>query len=454
MLQPRLDLVRRVVSCALMTISATASGQASTVRGVIFDSVAKAPLVGATVQIVKVIEGAEADNTQRTYTAITDSAGRFRVESIPTGTFAIGFQHSALQGLGLESPIRAFRIGHDTNMVVDLAIPSVQEVHRAICPSDAIPMQALVVGIVRSATGAAAVDSAKVTLRWTELAVVDQRLRIAPREVAQFVGEGMPFAACGIAADVPVSIAITRSGFFDIVGDIAIPADGVFRRDWSLADTTIPANGATAFGRLEHGDGTSVTSGRIIIGALGIDSAVANGKFTLSGLPPGTWFLEARALGYVPTSTFVDVRANGTAPLTIRLAEKVQLLDAEVVTGRAGRQARLLNDITQRARTNAGTMFLPGNNWLESMLSAEDVLPAARGFVGGGPRGCREQGSRGKHFETLLDGMPFPLGLAAITQLVPKGDILAIEVYPDAHSVPAQWRLTNVCALAAVWTKQ
>lgn len=451
---PQVDVVRRVVSFALMTISATASGQASAVRGVIFDSVANAPLVGATVQIVKVAKGAHADDPQRTYTAITDSVGMFRVESIPKGAFGIGFQHSALQGLSLESPIRAFQIDHDTNLVIDLAIPSGHEVHRAICPSDAISMQALVVGIVRSATDAVSAGSAKVTLRWSELAITDKRLGLAQREVVQFVDEGMPFAACGIAATAPVSIAITKSGFFDIVGDIPIPPNGVFRRDWSLATTTIPAGRATAIGRLEHSDGSSVTSGRIIIGALGINSAVVNGKFILSEVPPGTWLLEARALGYVPTSTFVDVTANEMAPLTIRLAEKVQLLDGEIVTGRAGRQAKLLNEINQRARTNAGTLFLPGNSWLESMLSAEDVLPTARGFVGGGPRGCREQGSRGKHFETLLDGMPFPLGLAAITQLVPKRDILAIEVYPDAHSVPAQWRLANVCALAAVWTKQ
>jgi hypothetical protein len=450
----RVEGIRRLVAIALVAISGTASAQSSSVRGVIFDSVAKIPLAGATVQIVKVTDGAQADDAQRNYTATTDSAGRFRVDGIPKGKFGIGFQHSALQGLGLESPIRAFQIANDTSLVVDLAIPGAAQVHKWICPSDVSPGQAVVAGTVRSARGTTSVDGAKVTLRWSELAVVDKRLRIAPREVVQFVTEGTPFAVCGVASDAPVSIEITKPGFFDILGDIAIREDGLYRRDWTLADTTSNAVRATLTGRLQHSDGTSVATGRIAIGALGLESPVENGKFAIAGLPPGTWFIEARALGYVPTSTFVDVGGEGAPTITMRLAQKVQLLDAVVVNSRASRDTKILNEIIARGRTSAGTQFLPGNNWLESMRSVEDVLWAARGFIGGRARGCGEHGSRGKHFEILLDGMPYPLGLPAIINEVPKQDILAIEVYPDAQSVPSQWRLSNVCALAAVWTKR
>src|ERR1041385_6486125 len=70
------------------------------ISGMVYDSVAGVPLAGAVVQIVFT------EPPVRNFTAITDSSGRYRIVGLPHGLAAVGFQHSALDALGIESPIR------------------------------------------------------------------------------------------------------------------------------------------------------------------------------------------------------------------------------------------------------------------------------------------------------------------------------------------------------------
>ncbi|MES2177702.1 MAG: hypothetical protein V4550_07525 [Gemmatimonadota bacterium] len=45
------------------------------------------------------------------------------------------------------------------------------------------------------------------------------------------------------------------------------------------------------------------------------------------------------------------------------------------------------------------------------------------------------------------------LSIDDLWETIPMQDIMAIETYPDAMSVPMKWRHLDVCAAVAIWTK-
>src|SRR5215207_11386344 len=104
MLRPRLLLIAALLAAPALSFS---QSRGTTVSGTVYDSVARTPLGGAIVQIVQVDSAA----ASRNFTATADARGSFRIDGLPRGKFGIGFQHNALDALGLESPLRAFQVG-------------------------------------------------------------------------------------------------------------------------------------------------------------------------------------------------------------------------------------------------------------------------------------------------------------------------------------------------------
>src|SRR5438034_11453535 len=72
----------------------------TTVTGIVHDSISRIPLSGATVQLVA------ADRARRfARTTISDSLGRYTLDSVPAGRYSIGFFHPVLESLGIEPPV-------------------------------------------------------------------------------------------------------------------------------------------------------------------------------------------------------------------------------------------------------------------------------------------------------------------------------------------------------------
>jgi hypothetical protein len=78
------------------------------VHGIVIDSVAGAPLSGATVQVA-VVGAAGAPRT-----ATTDVNGFYRVAGLTPGQYVVGFYHEALTALGLDAPMRVVDLSGDT----------------------------------------------------------------------------------------------------------------------------------------------------------------------------------------------------------------------------------------------------------------------------------------------------------------------------------------------------
>src|SRR4051812_27900094 len=91
----------------------------ATVSGVVRDSIARGPLIGAMVQIV-----AADDPGKFARTAVTDSSGVFNIPDVPDGRYMLGFYHAMLDSLGLEPTVREVLVNGVRPVRADLAIPS------------------------------------------------------------------------------------------------------------------------------------------------------------------------------------------------------------------------------------------------------------------------------------------------------------------------------------------
>jgi len=129
---------------AAQTRDATRGASGTTVKGVVYDSIARAPLAGAVVQLVI------ADSLARFgRSAISDSIGRFTLVDVPAGRYTLGFLHPMLDSLGVDPLLRVVHVVGRRAVRADLAIPSAARLRAAICGTQsATPTGGVVVGFV------------------------------------------------------------------------------------------------------------------------------------------------------------------------------------------------------------------------------------------------------------------------------------------------------------------
>jgi hypothetical protein len=245
----------------------------------------------------------------------------------------------------------------------------------------------------------------------------------------------------------------------------------LLRREVRLVRSDVMRGGGLLLGRVVREDGRPVESGRVAVHGLSRQAEIRDGAFALSELPPGTWSVEVRAIGHEPRSVLVDVADDGPSAATLTMTASVARLEPVTVVGESSRETKLLREILFRKRYGAGTVFLPGNPWLEGAFDPTDVLRAARGFRDeGGFFVARPHGGSGctsrvatpltnirREYPTIqvyLNGEPYPLGLQELNNEVRPRDVLAIEAYPDVLAAPPLMRRPGACAVVAVWTKR
>lgn len=444
----------RVVAPALLAIAplhAQATGHA--VHGTVFDSVARVALNGAVIQLARIASG---DTAPRITTSVSDGAGRYQFTGLPNGRYAIGFQHDALNALGLDSPLRAFELGPDSSVTVDLGIESGARVRAERCGKDAGgPSEGMLTGFVLDAAHDAPAVGARVELHWIEAALQRRGFRSIPKDLIATITDDGRYLACGVPSDTPIGVVASRNGARDVTGEVIIPLGGALRQDFVLPAASDMQGTAAITGRVMQQDSSALQSGVVSLDALAIDTPVRNGTFALGGIPAGTWSIEVKAIGFEPRTLLVQATRGPAAPVQLVLDKKAQTLETVSVVGKASPNTRLLNDIVERSRSATGTVFLPGNSWLESANAPVDVLRAAVGFRYIGP-GTVEGRLQCRKIDVYLDGFRM-VDLVQLTNAVPMKKILAIEAYPDIATAPFMYRTYDTaerpCAVVAVWTK-
>ena len=132
------------------------------VSGVVFDSIAGAPLAAATVQLVPADE-----RTEPRFSTLSDDEGRFAFADVAQGRYIIGFLHPVLDSLGLDPIARAVSVPGGRDLHVVLAVPGPERLRGAHCPGR--EGGGAIMGFVRLARDGAPVEAATVAGSWTEL---------------------------------------------------------------------------------------------------------------------------------------------------------------------------------------------------------------------------------------------------------------------------------------------
>lgn len=105
-----------------------------------------------------------------------------------------------------------------------------------------------------------------------------------------------------------------------------------------------------------------MTTGRAMIVSLGKRAPIDSGKATFAGLPSGTWVVDVRAIGYEPSTVFLDAEDETPAATTVRMDRmQFSLASVSIVENANVAERKILDAISQRMLANGGSLILPDN---------------------------------------------------------------------------------------------
>ncbi|PYO77408.1 MAG: hypothetical protein DMD63_11255 [Gemmatimonadetes bacterium] len=428
------------------------------ISGVIIDSLNSRYLVGAEV----VVQGA---NVSR----ITDSLGKFRVDSLSPGTYQVGVFHPLLDTLGLSLATQPFHLGADSASYIVLAIPSATTIIKQACPPPGPRAQgtSAVIGHVTDPESLAPVAGADVSIAWTQIEVSKEiGFRKTPRVLRDSTDAQGAFKICSLPSDMQATLQARkgRSVTAEVPITLGQQETELFARTLLLskADSGAKTGNASVSGKVVLEGAPSNSGTRVqLMGTDAIAMTNEKGEFTMRNLPSGSHVLLARHLGFGAETVPVDLSSREPKQVAIKLPKYVAMLDPVVVTAR--RQASLDKvGFTQRQRSGQGYYLGPDQlqsihaNYLTDILRrvpslkivstpTGDVVTSSRGVSSFGSDPC---------VQYYLDDMPWMSATPGdINQFVNGNEVVAVEVYAGP-GVPAQYtRGMQDCTTVVLWTK-
>jgi len=430
--------------------------------GVVIDSLTGRPLVGAVISV----EGVSAQT-------VTDSTGRFWMDSVPPGRYRLGIFHPLLDSMGLSIASPPLTVTAGATLALGFATPSAPTIVRLMCGAfDADTAvgagPSLLIGRVLDAETEEPVPGVRVSLRSSRLqSTLATRVQGVRSAWDTTTGPNGEFRFCHLAPKLVGTVrAVRRSddsifagrsysmdsrlvGFLVMHIPHAGPVASKGTRDAASTSgsTSGVVPGGVLTGRVLRPDGEGPFAGAQVgvLGTAQIAVTGDSGEFTLRDLPTGTRTLEVRALGWEPVSIPVELTRREPHRIIVPLAVKTAVLEAVVVTAtlnaglhRVGFDTRKKLGIghfmtpDEIARRNAWQLVdlmteMPGVTRKISE-TGEEYLAAGRG-----PNGC---------VTYVIDGMAYTEATPGDINIVLRPEAIgAIEVY-QASETPVQFAYT------------
>lgn len=469
----------------LVALASPLHAQASPVTGIVYDSVARRPLAGATVQL------ARADSASVARATVSDESGRFTIDALPAGRWLASFVHPVLDSLGLEPTVTPLEVRDGAPTRLALAVPSPLRIHAAVCGAStaATDSTGVVIGHLRDAATQAGLENARVVARWLELVIGPSgTTRSVPALVASSDARGW-FAICGVPLGAEVALQAARGEDSTAVVPVEVPATRLLRRDFYLgatelvvtsdADapasatsdtlrplTTVQRRGAARLdGVVRRVQGRVPLAGaQVTISGSGVTATTDSaGRFALRGLPPGTQLLVTRALGYMPDERVVDLVEGRTPGVDVSLTTVQHVLDTIRVVGsrvfdsdrsgferrrRGGRGYYFGPEEIARLRPRYVSELLVGVPRFQTTALGDIVM--RRGLSGSL---YRRSGTTCSPV-LFVDGLRSPMvGTTDLNAWLRTDVIAGIEVYNSPNQVPAEFTSLSDCGTIVVWTK-
>ncbi len=205
------------------------------------DSARARPLVGARVVAVgpDAREGASGD-------ALTDTSGRYHIDSLVPGRYVVGFESPVLDSLEITLAPREVVIMPGQSATIDLGLPPATKLRGALCPGVALPPQTGVIyGHVVDAETEGPVPGAVLVMSWGERDFDRATLRSVNRErtASATTDAGGWYRLCGVPTDTWLSLQLQHMGRTGpVIRALVEDSLGVAVRHFSF--TATPASGA------------------------------------------------------------------------------------------------------------------------------------------------------------------------------------------------------------------
>lgn len=267
------------------------SRETASLVGTVTDSLADAPLAGATVRVRGTV-----------YRTVADSQGDFQIGNLPGGRYAVEATHPRLREIGTGPLTSEIRLTPGSIHRVDLAVPSLTRFLASRCEADGVR----VVGVVRDSASGTPLSEARVDLSWTPESPDDPgRLEVVADAAGHYVACGVPAGEAVLArASFP-----RRSGR----GVLRTPeTGGTVRQDLPLTEsrltslvavrerTAVEGSGVALAGRVvDDATGEPLPGAQVSVSGTGIGAVAGDdGGFRLDGVPAGSHVLKVEFLGY------------------------------------------------------------------------------------------------------------------------------------------------------------
>jgi hypothetical protein len=440
----------------------SASGT-GTVAGVISDSIHAGALVGALVSIRPVDLAIDT-----TFTAVTNSDGRFAIEGVIPGRYTIAFASPLLDSLEYGGAVRNLSVAAGGTTRADLAVPSRATLRSLACPGMPVDSGAgALVGLVSDADRGAPLSGAQVLLsgngRGADL--VTDGAGAQPWLLSTTADSLGQYRICRAPTDTKVVVQVQYAERLSEPHEIVIPdVVGIRVLNVSLgsaeahtvAGSRLPASGSTAAatgsasltGVVRGQAGQWVVGAHVrVVGTRATTRTDDRGNYVLAGLPAGRQALEIRQLGYALYYGMIELRADRTDRADVQL-ERAVTLDSLIISAR---QSKYPDFDRRRAEAIEGKFFTEDDIQRTHPLQLSEFFARVGIFriVGQGPDARmvsnRDPGCRNPVM--YFDRLP----VDRIND-VPPSLIGAIEVYPGLVSAPMQYR--SACGTVMLWSKR
>ena len=373
------------------------------VDGVVYDSLRKQPLAGATVQLIEAPPGRGA------YAATTDSLGKFHIEGVRAGQYIAGILHPLLDSIGVLAPYRSVKVTDNGSARVELAIPSALGLTNAICAparaarvgKAAADSTGTLVGHVYDMRTGAPATSSLIAVVWPVLTLDVHGVHRETQQLHARTNEDGWFAFCGLGAgdyQVRAENGARNTGFIDFTllpHDIARMALilGADSASASAADTTVREGRASITGIVTTKDGHPIEGAQVVVdGSPASATTDSHGAFSLGGLLDGTRMVEARALGYAPVRVPVTPSRNELPSIAIVMDKRVETLQTVTVFGKESARMRDLTGFAERSRRGFGHFVTRSQIEMAGPQTVCDLFRRVPGVTvtdGGGGMGCQ-----------------------------------------------------------------
>lgn len=431
------------MALGLSVLCATvAHAQFATAVGIVVDSIRGRPLPGATI----VVSGSEMQG-------VSDSTGRFRIDSIAPGEHTMAVIHPWLDAMGLSLETNKITFAPGATMAVVLATPSAQSwIARRCSDADRQSGPGAISGHVfhpatdDPVTGALVHYTAVVLQAGKDIGL--QHTTITRDASATPAGD---FIICGVPAGSSGTIRATRG--IASTGEVPVRLANQLLVSVTMRlapEDTLAKHAGVVTGRIVDDKGAPIPAARVeLLGTTLYTQATDSGVFTLRGLPLGSETLHISKVGFPEGDTTVTVSGGESVAIAVTLAAAPP----------ASSEASLVSVGFVRRRAAGGGVFVTADT-IEKRKARDlaDLQPLFPGLMANTSQQLElttTGASRCLWF--VLDGIWYRSSSYRLDQYVPISTVLGIEYYEYGH-VPKELRdRVQVsgfphCAIMAIWT--